>query len=272
MEKLYQNGINNEFHGLKMLTAREVSKMAPEVKSNGAIFSKETGILSSHSLMTYLYDSILKNAVTTAFKTRFIRGEKITQGYRLYVKDTDDSDFSFTCKFAINAAGLFSDRVAESFGIDIKKAGYELNFAKGCYVSYSGKSLNTRYLIYPLPSPEYLGIHSVIDLGGRYRFGPDIQFMKDKQEDYSIRDGTIPNFYREIKKYFPQIEEQNLRPDFCGIRPKLAGAGQESRDFIINEETEKNLPGLINLIGIESPGLTSCTAIASYIEQLLNFK
>lgn len=270
LENLYENGKSNGTDGLKLLTAKEVSKIDPQVHCKGAILSEETGILSSHSLMTWLYRSMSDNGVTTAFNTKFLRGEKTVCGYRLHVEEADGGVFYLTSKIVINAAGLYSDRVAESFGINIEDAGYELNYAKGCYVSYSGKSLRTKHLIYPVPSPEFLGIHSIIDTGGRYRFGPDIQFMSSNKEDYSMREGIIPVFYEEIRKYFPHIDPEDLHEDFCGIRPKLSSSGEKSKDFIINDEVSKNLPGLINLIGIESPGLTSCLAIGSYVRGLIN--
>ena len=271
LQNLYENGKSTGTDGLKLLTEKEVSKLDSQVRCKGAILSEETGILSSHSLMTWLYKSMSDNGVTTAFNTLFIRGEKESNRYKLYVKEADGSIFSFKTKIVINAAGLYSDKVAESFGINIMDAGYKLNYAKGCYVSYSGQSLRTKHLVYPVPSPEFLGIHSIIDIGGRYRFGPDIEFMGKNEEDYSIREGIIHEFHEEIKKYFPHIAPEDLHEDFCGIRPKLSGPGEKSRDFIINEESNRNLPGLVNLIGIESPGLTCSLAISNYVGKLLNF-
>ena len=272
LDELYENGITTGIEGLKLLTAREVNKIEPNVQCKAALLSRETGILSAWSLMKHLYKSILDNDVTIAFKTKFIKGEKLSSGYRIFVTEADGTDFSFTSKIVINATGLYSDKVAESFAIDIEKSGYKLNFAKGSYVGYSGPSLKVKRLIYPVPSPSYLGIHSVIDTGGRYRFGPDILFMKKEKEDYSIAEDFIPEFYKTIIKYFPQIKEEDLYPDFCGIRPKRSGPGEKSKDFVINEESSINLPGLINLIGIESPGLTSCLAIGNYVKELLNFQ
>ena len=189
--------------------------------------------------------------------------EKITGGYRVSVQDSNGA-YSVTGRVVINAAGLFSDRVAQMAGIDIEKASYKLHYCKGEYFSLSpkiGRLVNR--LVYPVPEQAGVGVHVTLSTDGRMRLGPNVKYTDTI--DYSIDENDKVDFFRAAQRYLPSIEPDDLAPDFAGIRPKLQGQGQGFRDYIIRDETDKGLPGLINLIGIESPGLTASPAIAKYV-------
>jgi L-2-hydroxyglutarate oxidase LhgO len=161
--------------------------------------------------------------------------------------------------------------VAELAGIDIDDAGYRLHYCKGEYFSVAGdKGKMVSRLIFPVPPPEVtgVGIHVVIDLDGRMRLGPSIHYVDEI--DYSVTDENKQLFYDSVKGFLPFIDYDDLQPEMAGIRPKLQGPGEDIRDFIIRDEGDRGLPGFINLIGIESPGLTAAPAIAEYVNGLVN--
>ena len=153
-------------------------------------------------------------------------------------------------------------------GMDIDKACYRLKYCKGSYFTAS-PSPAFRHLVYPVPTPNHegLGVHATIDLAGRVRFGPDVEYINAL--DYRVEETRSADFAAAIQTYLPSIRPEMLQPDMCGIRPKLQGPGEPVRDFVIQEERSAGLPGWINLIGIESPGLTSCLAIASCVKELI---
>jgi L-2-hydroxyglutarate oxidase LhgO len=170
----------------------------------------------------------------------------------------------------VNAAGLAADRVAALAGIDVKTAGYRLSYCKGSYFSViPAKSALVSRLVYPVPGPISLGLHAVVGLDGRLRFGPDVEYVDGSRLDYRVDPAKRPAFATAARRLIPAIDEEDLEPDISGVRPKLQGPGQPVRDFVIAEEGVRGLPGLVNLIGIDSPGLTSAPAIAAYVEDLI---
>ena len=166
----------------------------------------------------------------------------------------------------INAAGLGAPALASSLGIDLEKCHYRLYPCKGEYFKIHRK-LPVSRLIYPIPGRISLGVHLTIDTGGGLRLGPSAYYVDEI--DYAVDERNQAAFYQAAVKYLPGLEFNDLSPDYAGIRPKLQGPRDGVRDFVIQEESARGLPGLINLIGIESPGLTSCLAIARYVSQLL---
>jgi len=186
----------------------------------------------------------------------------------IYELETNGGEYRFHTRVVINSAGLYSDSIAAMAGIDIERHGYRLKYCKGNYFSVSpAPKLN--HLVYPVPpeNTESLGIHATLDLGNRIKFGPDSQYIDEIE--YSIDEGRRESFYQSIQNYLPGIKPEHLHPEMCGIRPKLQGPGEAYRDFIIKDESDIGYPGLINLIGIESPGLTSCVAMARYVKTLV---
>jgi L-2-hydroxyglutarate oxidase LhgO len=176
--------------------------------------------------------------------------------------------FSVGARMVINSAGLHSDRVAEMAGIDIDEAGYRIHWCKGDYFSLTGKP-PAKMLVYPPPPLDAasLGIHTVPDLTGRIKFGPSAYYVDEIT--YKV-EGSRDEFWEDIVRYLPMIDKQDLHPDMSGIRPKLQAPGDPARDFVIAHEEDRGYPGLINLIGIESPGLTSSPAIAELVGKMVD--
>lgn len=260
--ELYQRGIKNGVENLSLIDSKQIKENEPNVKGKVAIHSKETGILDTHSLMKRLYLLGKHNGVVYAFGKEVVAIDKINNSYLLKLKDGE----KISSKFVINSAGLYSDKIARMVGVDIDKEGYRIKYCKGDYFYYSKKPAVNR-LIYPVPHTNLkgLGVHITLDLGGRMKFGPSAYFV-DKI-DYSVDTTQKDYFYQSAKKLVDGIDKNFIFPDMAGIRPKLEGDGV--RDFIIKEESQKGLEGFINLVGIESPGLTSCLAIGEYVTDIV---
>lgn len=268
LEKLLALGQANGVR-LTRLSARETQEMEPYVNSVGALLSPRTGIVSAHGLMDFLLHAAQEAGATFQPRTALIGLERRTQDYRLTVR-TGDLTESFTSERVVNAAGLEADTVAGLAGIDLEAAGYRLHYCKGSYfvVSPAQSGLVAR-LVYPLPSHDSLGTHAVLGLEGRLRFGPDVEYLPDRRLDYQVDESRRAAFGAAIRRLVPAIQDQDLSPDLAGIRGKLQGPRDPFRDFVIAEESARGLPGLVNLVGIDSPGLTAAIAIAEEVDRLL---
>jgi L-2-hydroxyglutarate oxidase LhgO len=195
-----------------------------------------------------------------------IAGEMTRNDINLKISGADET--TIRPKFVINAAGLEATEVARAILDGVTDQIPRRYFAKGSYFSLFGKAPFHR-LIYPVPEPGGLGIHLTLDLAGQARFGPDVEWVE--RLDYNLDESRSENFYLAIRKYWPNLPDGYLLPAYTGIRPKIAGEGVGDADFLIQGEQEHGVPGLINLFGIESPGLTSCLAIADHVvDKLLN--
>ncbi|MBI5400192.1 NAD(P)/FAD-dependent oxidoreductase [Candidatus Saganbacteria bacterium] len=240
--------------------------LEPAVAAYAALFSPSTGIIDSHVLMKVLERRAEDNGVMLAYGAKVTAIDKITAGYKITLENKDE----FLSEIVINSAGLWSDQVAAMAGIDIEKQKYKLHYCKGEYFSYAKPSFLQR-LVYPVPEQDIkgLGIHAVIDLAGRLKFGPSADDVS--KIDYRVDAVHREKFFQAIKDLYPQVKPEDLSPDQAGVRPKLQGPGESVRDFVIKEESELGLPGFIDLIGIESPGLTSCLAIGKYVADVVLF-
>ena len=206
--------------------------------------------------------------VIFAYNSEVMGIEKIKDGYKIIARDRGDDQIEIFSKVAINSAGLNSDKIAQAAGIDIEKSGYRLHYSKGEYFRVKAKKSSfIKRLIYPTPEEGSLGIHTVIDLKGELKLGPNAFYVDNV--NYDVENSHAAEFYESAKRYLKFIEPDDLSPDISGIRPKLQAKGEPSRDFVISEEEEKGYPGLINLIGIESPGLTASLAIAEYVGNMI---
>lgn len=266
LEKLYKNGQRNNVKGLTILDRDAVNRMEANTKAIASLYSPDTGIVDSHSLMKYFYNAAKDNGVLFGFNSEVNRLDKESDGFVIGIQQ---DDYQFKSKVVINCAGLSSDYIAKLTGIDIQKSGYELKYCKGSYFSYA-KSSPVKMLIYPVPHEELvgLGVHATLDLGGRLRFGPDIEYIENI--DYRVDANKRERFYESALKIIRGLDKDALVPDMAGIRPKLSGKNEEKRDFVIKDEAEKGLDGLINLIGIESPGLTASPAIAKMVAGIVS--
>jgi L-2-hydroxyglutarate oxidase LhgO len=185
-----------------------------------------------------------------------------------YEVETNSGEYRFGTRVLINSAGLHADRLAALAGIDIDRKDYRLKYCKGNYF-YMSPAAKLNHLVYPVPpkNTETLGTHATLDMNNRVKFGPDSQYISDIE--YTVDESRRESFYLSIRKYLPGIRPESLYPDMCGIRPKLQGPGEPYRDFVVKDEKDSGLPGLINLIGMESPGLTSCIAVSRYVSSLV---
>jgi len=268
LEKLYKRGRNNGVE-LKMLSHREMRQLEPNMKGVAAFFSPPTGIIDSQALMRYFLGKARDNGAQIAYRTKVIGIDKISGGYKVRVEDSHGS-FSVTTKVLINCAGLHSGEVARIAGIDVDEAGYKLHWCKGEYYSVSSsKSKLVNRLIYPVPMAISGGVHVCFDVSGRMRLGPLYYYVDEI--DYKVDDSRWKAFSQSpIMRALPFIECSDLEPEMAGIKASLQREGENFRDFVINHECDRDLPGFINLIGIDSPGLTSSPAIAKYVGTLVN--
>lgn len=266
LEGLLVNARRNSAKNFVLLDKQEVRKKEPRVLAEAALYSPETGIVDSHALMKFFSDQATANGVLFAYNSAVNTLIKNPGGY---IVGLQQDDYAFRSKVVINCAGLHADRIAEMAGIDIQKHDYGLKYCKASYFSYT-KPSPVSMLIYPVPHENLvgLGVHSILDLGGALRFGPDSEYI-DRVLDYRVDAGKKAQFYDGASKMISGLDVDAFVPGMAGIRPKLQGPGEKARDFIIREEADKGLPGLINLIGIESPGLTSAPAIASMVAGLV---
>ncbi|MFH0913697.1 MAG: NAD(P)/FAD-dependent oxidoreductase [Chloroflexota bacterium] len=270
MTALWEQGIRNGVEGLQMLSSKEIERLEPNVRGVAAILSPATGIIDSHALMQLFIAQAQAQGAEFVYQTRVVGIEHTAGGCRVTVADrTGESQLD--TRVIINSAGLYSDTVAGLAGIDVIKAGYQLSYCKGEYFSVgNGKNRMVNRLIFPVPPPRVtgVGIHVTLDITGRMRLGPSIEYVT--RLDYSVDSSHQGFFYEAVKGFLPFIEYDDLAPEMAGIRPKLQRPGEEVKDFVIREESKRGLPGFINLIGIESPGLTASPAIGEYVSQMVS--
>jgi len=219
--------------------------------------------------MDYFFHTTQSRGGTVQHRCQVAGIRQVHGGYEI-VFDEAGSTSSIISEIVINAAGLHSDLVAQMIGIDIDKEDLRLNYVKGSYFAITpSKAKLLSRLVYPMPVNEGLGVHALMDLGGRLKFGPDVEYLEGRSLDYNVAENKRHAFAESIRRILPGITDEDIMPDMSGIRPKLQKKGKPARDFVIVHETARGLSGFVNLIGIESPGLTSAPAIARYVERLL---
>ena len=272
LDRIYRQGLTNGVEGLTMLSESQVKALEPNIQACAGLFSSQTGIIDSHSLMSFFLASAKEDGALCVFNTTVTDIQRAAYGFVIRTTSGIESS-DILCRIAINCSGLDSDLVARMAGIDIEKAGYCLHYCKGEYFRVSGmKAKKIQRLVYPVPKPKSagLGVHATLDLAGGMRLGPDTQYLNTRAQDYAVNPLKRKEFYESAKKLMPFLGESDLSPDTCGIRPKLQGEGQDFHDFVIREESDKGLSGFINLVGIESPGLTAACAIAAYVRSFIS--
>jgi len=263
LERLKKQGENNGVEGLRFLERQDVKGFEPNVEVEKALFSPSTGIVEPDELMNYFYARAYENGAMLATSTEVTSLRK-TDGEYEVGGITSGEKFTIKARNVINCAGLFSDQIASMPGLDVDKLGYRLHYCKGDYFRISGKP-PVKMPVYPVPKGAGLGIHLTPDMGGAVKLGPNDYYV-DKI-DYNV-ESNEEQFRKDVKRFLPCIDKYRLQMDSAGIRPKLQGPGEGFRDFVIKHERDKNLFGLINLIGIESPGLTAAPAIAEFISEM----
>jgi len=261
LQYLMQQGSANQVEA-HLLSSHQINQLEPLIDASEALYLPESGIVDVHQLMQQLYTLSRFNNVIFCFRSKLIGLEY--NGHE-YILETDRDKFK--AEWVINSAGLSSDTVPALLGLKIDNYKYRIYPCKGEYYTLK-KPFAIRHLIYPLPGKSgLLGIHITPDMTGRLRLGPNAYDISTL--NYDIDNSHQESFYLSVRKFLPDLKIEDIAPDFAGIRPRLQNLSKPLNDFIINEESHKGFPQLINLIGIESPGLTSCLAIAGYVMDLI---
>ena len=266
LKSIFTQGKLNGARDLKLVSKEELSRAEPNVKGTMAIYSPSSGIVDSHTLMKSLLQIAKQSSCDFAWRHSIVAIEKLSNGYKLIIEDPNNNQLSVTATKVINAAGLESDNIAALLGIDIKKNGYSLKYNKGNYFRIaSDKRSIVSHLIYPIPPSDSsnLGIHLTLDLNGGIKFGPDSEYLETRDQDYQVKDSLREIFFEAVNRYIDGLGLDDIYPDMSGIRSSLKRKDSEFKDFIIKEEGEKGFDNWINLIGIDSPGLTCCLEIAT---------
>ena len=260
-EKARQNAVMDlEFWGGAKIRAIE-----PDLKVEAGLFSPSTGIIDSHGLMQTLLGEAEAHDAMLVCQSELEAIDRKGEYYLLHIRSQGEI-LSLQTPILINAAGLGANQVAHMIEGLKPMSQPDLYLCKGNYFTLSGKAPFS-HLIYPVPSDGGLGVHLTLDLQGAARFGPDTEWVKDI--DYSVDEGRKTHFIEAISHYWPAVQDDQLLPGYSGIRPKLKARGEGDADFRIEGPETHGLPGLVNLFGIESPGLTSSLAIADYVVELL---
>ena len=258
-----QAGING-VDDLRTLTAAELGKMEPEVRCVAGLLSPSTGIVDSHGLMLSYLGDAESGGASLALASPVVAGRAGGDGIALEVGGADA--LTLNCKTVVNAAGLRAQAVARSIEGIPPRTIPPTWYAIGHYYALSGTA-PFRRLIYPVARQDWLGVHVTVDLGGQVKFGPDFAWID--RIDYRFDESREPAFYTAIRRYYPGLKDGALRPGYTGIRPKIAGPGEPMPDFVIQGPRAHGVAGLVNLYGIESPGLTASLAIADTVNDLL---
>ncbi|WP_214470362.1 NAD(P)/FAD-dependent oxidoreductase [Mesorhizobium sp. dw_380] len=251
---------------LQLLTRGEAEKLEPALTCAGALLSPSTGIVDSHALMLSLRGDAEAAGASVAFLTAFSGAAIEPDGIRIDTRDTNGETFVLKAHAFINAAGLDAPALAgqvDGFPGDLIPRQW---LARGNYFALPGRSPFSR-LIYPVPVEGGLGVHLTLDLAGSARFGPDVEWIE--RVDYTVDPGRGAVFYEAIRRYWPDLGDGALQPAYAGIRPKLSGPGQPAADFLVQGPADHGAGQIVNLFGIESPGLTASLAIADHVVELL---
>ena len=248
------NGVGD----LQWLDAGEARRLEPRLRCVAALLSPSTGIVDSHGLMRALRVEAEAAGAAVVLRSPVQGGRQTSRGLEVAVGG--DDPMTLLASRVFNAAGLGAQAVALSFEGIPPGAVPPLHLAKGNYYALSGAAPFSR-LVYPVPSHGGLGVHLTLDLGGQARFGPDVEWVD--RVDYGVDPRRADGFYAEVRRYWPDLPDGALQPAYAGIRPKLHGPGEAAPDFLVQREEAHGVPGLVNLFGIESPGLTACLALAA---------
>jgi L-2-hydroxyglutarate oxidase LhgO len=257
-DRAHANGVTD----VDYLPRRQALAMEPELSCVAALYSPATGIIDSHALMLAYLGEAEDHGAMLALRSRLERGFVRPRGLELHVQGADP----IAANIVVNSAGLKAPTVARMIeGYPAARAPREL-YAKGNYYALTRRAPFT-HLVYPVPEPGGLGVHVTLDLGGQARFGPDVEWVDAIGYDVDAR--RAERFYSAIRRYWPGLPDGALAPGYAGIRPKISGPGEPAADFVIQGPREHGVPGLVNLFGIESPGLTASLALADHVAALV---
>ena len=264
LEALYNNAKINNIPDIRIIEKKEIHELEKHIDASIALYVGSTGIVSAHDLMTAFYKQSQSNDHDYLYKSKVVSAKQLNQGYQLSIKNPNSEIEKVSCDWVINSSGLESDIIAKMLGNNFPS----IKYSKGCYFKLSSKWRNSfNHLIYPLPDKKQgsLGIHLTLDESGAAKLGPSAHWMEDRNENYDVDSSLTDQFYNEAKLYIKGLKKEDLSPDYAGIRPKVWIDDNPMPDFYISHEEDKGFPGWINLIGIESPGLTASLAIGDDI-------
>ncbi len=247
------NGVDN----LEWLSVAEAQRLEPELRCVAALLSPSTGIVDSHALMLAYQGDAEEAGAMVAFKTPLVGGRVRADGFELSVGGAEPA--TIRCRYLVNAAGLYAPLVARALDGVPRESLPPAYFCRGCYFTLSGRT-PFRRLIYPVPVPGGLGVHITLDLAGQARFGPDVEWIPGI--DYAVDPRRGDKFYEAVRRYWPGLKDGALQPGYAGIRPKISGPNEPAADFLVQGPGSHGVPGLVNLYGIESPGLTASLPLA----------
>ena len=255
---------------VQWLDAAQAQALEPALQCTAALLSPTTGIVDSHGFMLALQGD-LENAGGMVALGSAVDSAVLGQGGAPHVLRMADGS-EIAASLVVNSAALHACALARRFeGLAARHVPQE-SYAKGSYYALAGRSPFSR-LIYPAPADAWLGVHLTLDLGGQAKFGPDLEWLDTKQPetiDYTVDPRRADGFYAEVRRYWPALPDGALQPSYSGVRPKIYGPGEKAPDFRIDGPAEHGVPGLVNLFGIESPGLTSSMAIGEYVVEMLS--
>ena len=250
------NGVDD----MRLLTAAEAVALEPNLRCTSALLSPSTGIIDSHGYMVALQGDAENAGAVVVFHSPALGGRAVAGGVEIDVGGAEP--MTLRCNLLVNSAGLHAPALAGGIAGMPRERVPTAYYAKGNYFTLSGKSPFSR-LIYPVPVPGGLGVHLTIDLGGQARFGPDVEWIE--AIDYRVDPRRADGFYAAVRTYWPELKDGALQPGYSGIRPKIVPQGAPGQDFAVQGPQTHGVPGLINLFGIESPGLTASLAIAAHV-------
>jgi L-2-hydroxyglutarate oxidase LhgO len=262
LRTLQQRAIANGVNDLTLLDSAQVRELEPEVRCAAGLLSPSTGIVDAHELLLALIADLEASGGALVLRTR-VEAARATGGGFAVTYSSEDATSEIECKWLVNSAGLSAlDLLQRIEGGATSGAPRRAYYAKGNYFACHGVK-PFRRLVYPMPNEGGLGVHATLDLDGTTRFGPDVEWVE--RPDYHVDPARARSFYEAIREYWPSIPDGSLQPAYAGVRPKLVGPGQTAGDFEISVTR-----GLVNLLGIESPGLTSSLAIAAAVVEAID--
>ena len=265
MEAILKQGMANGVENFELIDGVAARAMEPALNCVAALRSPETGIIDSHQFMTALRGDLEDHGGMIAFNTQVERISHNQAGWMVHYSGSESGELAVDA--VINSAGLGAQPLAQRTETYPQERVPRLVMARGNYFGYAGRPVFSR-LIYPAPRIDGgLGTHVTLDLAGRMRFGPDVEWIEE--ENYDVNPARAQSFYASIRRYWPGLPDNSLQPDYAGIRPKLTGPGEPAADFMIEGPKQHGLPGLIHLFGIESPGLTSALSLADEVASYL---
>ncbi len=261
LRDLERRALANGVEGLAWLSRTQAQQLEPQLECVAALLSPETGIIDSHALMLALQGDLENAGGAVVFHSPVESMRVLGGGIALRTQDGTE----LLARTVVNAAGLGAPALAARIeGLDARHVP-RAHYAKGSYFTLAGRAPFSR-LVYPVPEAAGLGVHLTLDLGGQAKFGPDVEWV-ERPDDLEVDPDRARGFYAEVRKYWPQLPDGALLPGYAGMRPKIHGPGEPAADFLVQGPAEHGVPGLVQLFGIESPGLTSALALGEWVAE-----